>query len=402
MKSTPEPRASTELPTGTPDSPTPSTPPSGDAKPDEGATTAKSDPHGARGKGGSIFNIVVMIVGGVALYFMLRHYGWAEFRGMLQNVGWWFAVVVALELTALCLDAAAIHAFMRPEAGMISYWRVLAAQAGGRAINVLTPGGALGEPTKLVLLSTHAPRARALSSLVLFSLTVAYLMVAFMLVGIPLTLLLLDVPDSIKVLIGVGLAIVIPVMIGVTLLIRRGAISSIVTLLRRLRIIGPARAQAWCGKLIDVDKHIRELGQNRSAGTWKGILWVGAAKLVSWTGSITLIAAVGVSMSPSLILGYLSIGILISWISSLVPLGLGVEDGGNYALFGLLGASGPQGLLVTMLNRALSLSVAILGLGGLAALQVVNRIEVGKVRRKLQQIKAARSREEAVSAPAAP
>ena len=48
---------------------------------------------------------------------------------------------------------------------MISYWRVLGANISGRAINVLTPGGALGEPTKLMLLSTHAPRARALSSL---------------------------------------------------------------------------------------------------------------------------------------------------------------------------------------------------------------------------------------------
>ena len=41
-------------------------------------------------------------------------------------------------------------------------------------------------------------------------------------------------------------------------------------------------------------------------------------------------------------------------------MGLGIADGGNYALYGSLGATGPQGLLVTMLHRARSLSVAIL------------------------------------------
>ncbi|MDQ3367169.1 MAG: flippase-like domain-containing protein [Myxococcota bacterium] len=406
MKSTPEPRASTEPPTGTPETPTTSpTSPTATATPDPATTTAKPDAHGGRGKGARIFNIVMMIVGGVALYFILRHHGWTEFRAMLAGVGWWFAIVLAIELCSLCMDAAAIHAFMRPEAGMISYFRVLAAQAGGRAINVLTPGGALGEPTKLMLLSTHAPRTRALSSLVLFGLTAAYLSVIMMLIGIPLTLLLLDVPDAIKVTVGIGLAVIVPAMIGLAVLIHRGAVSTIVTTLRRIKIISPERAQTWCAKLVDVDKHIRELQSNRSAGTWKGILWLAGSKCVTWTGSITLIASVGVSISPSLVIGYLSVGLLIGWISQIVPMGLGVQDGGNYALFGLLGATGPQGLLVTMLNRARSVSVAILGLCAMAVLQVVNRLEVAKIHRKLQALKAAHADDvvpAVVTAPTAP
>lgn len=342
---------------------------------------------GERSRAATIFNIVMMLVGGVALYLMVRAHGWSEFRDMLQNVGWWFAVVLGLELCSLMMDGAALHAFMRPEARMISYWRVLGANMSGRAINVLTPGGALGEPTKLMLLSTHAPKARALSSLVLFNLSIAYVAVTVMLIGVPITLLTLEIPHTIKVMVGIGLAVLVPAMIALGVVIHRGATRTVVDLLQRVHIIKAERAKSWREKLKDVDKHIRELHTNRSAGTWKGILWVIGSKLVSWTSTITLIAAVGVNVTPTLVVGVLSVGLLIGWISQIVPMGLGVQDGGNYALFGILGATGPQGLLVAMLQRARSLSVAILGLVVFAAIQVINRIGQARIQRKLRELR---------------
>ena len=341
-----------------------------------------------RNRGAVIFNWVMMIVGGVALYLILRHHGWTEFQAMLANVGWWFAVVLGLELVSLLMDGAAIHAFMRPEARMISYWRVLGANMSGRALNVLTPGGALGEPTKLMLLSMYAPRARALSSLVLFNLTIAYVAVTMMLIGIPITLLALDVPDAVKVLVGIGLAILVPAMVALAFVVRRGAVTTVVDILHRLRIIKTERANDWRARLVDVDRHIRELHTNRSAGTWKGILWVLASKSMSWSSSIALVAAVGVDVDAIMVVGVLSVGILIGWISQIVPMGLGLQDGGNYALFGILGATGPQGLLVAMLQRARSVSIAILGLGVFATLQILNRLEQARIQRKLREMRA--------------
>jgi len=350
-------------------------------------TSPEGGADGRASRWGSVFNLVMMVVGGVFLFLLLRHHGWSEFQEMLAGAGGWFAVVLGLELISLCMDAAAVHAFMRPEARMIRYVRVLGAQASGRAINVLTPGGALGEPTKLMLLSQYAPQARALSSLVMMNLAIAYIAVSLMLIGIPVTLLLIEVPHPVKVMVGVGLAVIVPAMVGLTLLVHRGAVSSIVDLLQRIHVVKPERAQSWRDKLVDVDRHIRELQQNRSAGTWKGILWVAGSKVVSWTSSITLIAAVGVAMSPTLVIGYLSVGLLIGWISQIVPMGLGVQDGGQYALFGLLGASGPQGLMVAMLQRARSVSVAILGLVAMAVIQVDGRVAAHRVRKKLALMK---------------
>lgn len=350
--------------------------------------TSSGDGDKKSNRAATIFNLVVFAIGGVALAWMLRNQSWDEFRGMLTDVGPWFAVLLAFDTLALCCDAAALHAFMRPEARMIKYGRVLAAQWSGRAINVLTPGGGLGEVTKLTMLMRRAPRSRVLSSIVLLNLTQVYVSLVVMLIGIPVTLLLVDLPHGVKVMVGIGLAVIVPAMTALVIVIRRGAVSTIVGSLRRIRLISVERAASWKAKLADVDKHIAELARNRSAGTWKGILWVLLSKSLTWTATITLLAVIDVPLTVTVVLGVLSIGVLITWISAIVPLGLGISDGSNYVLYNLLGATGAQGLLIAMLNRARSISVALLGLGAMAAMTAIDRVAAAAVQRKLAALRA--------------
>jgi hypothetical protein len=355
------------------------------------ATAAEQDQNSTESTGSPaarLFNLIVFFAGGLALWWMLRNQSWADLRGQLADIGWWFAVILAIELGALLCDAAALHAFMRPEARMIPYWRVLGAQVSGRAINVLTPGGALGEATKLAMLVSHAPRVRVLSSIVLLNLSQVYLSVTVMLLGIPITLLLVDLPHSMRVTIGLGLAVIVPLMIALGVLIHRGAVSTIVATLRRTRLVSAERAGRWKARLVEVDRHIRELHRNRSAGTWKGILWVGASKVLGWLGVIALLGAIGIPLTAAMILGVLSIGVLITWISNVIPLGLGIADGSNYVLYDLLGATGPQGLVVAMISRARAVTVAILGLGVMAAMSIADRFAAARLQRRLHALRA--------------
>jgi hypothetical protein len=347
---------------------------------------AQAEPE--RNLGARLFNLVVFAIGGFALWWMLRNLSWSELREQLSGLGTWFAVILGFELASLCCDAAALNTFMRPEARMIPYWRVLGAQASGRAINVLTPGGALGEASKLAMLVGHAPRARVLSSIVLLNLSQIYMSTSVMLLGIPITLLLVDLPHSVKVTVGIGLAVIVPLMVLLGIVIHRGAVSTIVGTLRRFRVISADRAREWKRRLVEVDRHIRELHRNRSAGTWKGILWVLASKLLSWTSTILLLAATGVPLTLTMVLGVLSIGVLITWISNIVPLGLGIADGSNYVLYGLLGATGAQGLIVAMTSRARTVLVAILGLGAFAGMAIADRVASARLQRKLRILRA--------------
>lgn len=336
----------------------------------------------------TIFNLVMFVIGGVGLYFMLRTTSWEELRPVIIRVGSYAGIILALDLTALCFDAAAWHSFMRPEARMVGYPRVLGAWASGRAINVLTPFGALGEPTKVTMLLDRAPKARLLSSIVLLNVGVLYFSVTVMLIGIPITLLLVDVSHAIKVMVGIGVAVLLPLMIMLGIVIQRGAVSTLVGTLNKTRIISKERATDWKERLKEVDKHIRELHAHRTAGTRRGIVFIALSKLVTYTSTIVLIHAVGVSLTPALVIAVLSVGVLIQWISSIVPLGLGLADGGNYALYALLGATGEQGLLVTMLNRARSVAVAILGLGAMVVMTGLSRLQQSRIQRKIRNMKA--------------
>ncbi len=338
----------------------------------------------------AIFNLVMLVVGGFALWWLLRTTSWDELRNVLVGVGAWAAVILALDLTSLCCDAAALHAFMRPEARMVSYARVLGAQASGRAINVLTPFGALGEATKVTMLAEHAPRARVLSSLVLLNVSKLYLSVTVMVIGTPITVMLVDLPDAIKLMVGVGLAVLIPAMIALGVIIHRGAVASVVGMLRGSRIISAERAKAWKEKLVEVDKHIRELQSHRTSGTRLGLMFVLISQVLSYTSTLVIMAAVGVHLTPSLVVGVLSVGVLVTWVSSVVPLGLGLADGGNYALYTILGASGERGMFVTMLARARTVTIAILGLGAMAAINAHARYRQWRIHAKLERMKAAR------------
>ena len=355
---------------------------------DKARSVTDDEPQHERHVASHIFNIVMLLVGGVALWWMIRSLGWDQFIASVTSVGAWFAVILALDLVALCCDAAALQAFMRPEARMVTYWRVLGAQMSGRAINVLTPGGALGEATKLTMLMTHAPRARVLSSIVLLNLSQFYLSVLTMIIGTPITFLLVDVPNEMKVLVGIGFAIMLPVVVILGVLVKRGAVSTIVNLVRRTRLISAERADRWKDRLVDVDRHIRELHQNRSHGTWKGFLWVLASRAALWSATFLLFYAAGVALTPTTVIGYLSIGLLIQWVSNIVPMGLGIMDGGNYALFAFLGATGLLGVAITMINRARSVTVAILGLGAMALVHLFNRLGLARMHRKLAALRA--------------
>ena len=325
-----------------------------------------------------VFNIAVLAGGSVALLYLMHQLGIANAKLVLSDAGWWFPLILALDLAALACDAAAIHAFMRPEARMVSYWRVLAAQASGRAINVVTPGGALGEATKISMLVGHAPRARVVSSIVLFNLATFYLSVTIVVIGVPLTTVLVDLPHELAIAVWVALGVLAVLVAALAGLIHRGAVGTAAAAARWLRFVSADRADRWRAKLAEIDGHLRELHADRSPGTHAGLALLGASRLCSWSATTVVLHALGVSLSAPLLVGVFSVGVLIGWMSSIIPFGIGIADGSNYALYRVLGAGGTHGVFVTLLGRARSLAIATLGLLVMAAGHTASRITIAR------------------------
>ncbi|HEY4238290.1 MAG TPA: lysylphosphatidylglycerol synthase transmembrane domain-containing protein [Kofleriaceae bacterium] len=317
----------------------------------------------------------MILVGGGALAYLMHQLGWARIRAMFEGVGWWFAVIIGLDFVAMVFDAAALRAFLGPDAAHVRYRRVFAAQLAGHAINNLTPGGVLGEATKLNLLAGRADRTRVLSSIALFNLVGLYVSVIVMVIGIPITIALVPLPDTIKLVITIGLAVLLPLVIATAVLVHRGALATLADTAARLHLISPARADAWRPKLHEIDEHLGELHGGTDPGTRAGIAWIGASKACGYIASLVLVVAVGAHLHLALVVGVVSVGVLITWISSVVPLGLGILDASNYELYDLLGASGAHGVIVTLVGRVRNLVVAIAGLAMLAAMRLADQIQ---------------------------
>jgi hypothetical protein len=86
------------------------------------------------------------------------------------------------------------------------------------------------------------------------------------------------------------------------------------------------------------------------------------SRALTMFGGIVILIATGTELTPALVFAQLSIAIIITWASNVVPLGIGLADGGNYALYGALGASPAAGLEFAMINRVRTVVLATMGL----------------------------------------
>ena len=309
----------------------------------------------------TIFNVIVLVIGVVAFGFVANHLGWSGIRQAIVGAGAWFIVIAAIDLISAMCDAFAIHGFLLPTQ-RVPYWRVYAAQLSGMAINRLTPGNSLGEPVKVTMLVRSVHIELAVSAVVMFNLTTMYVGIAAIVLGVPLTALLLDLPDRVALLVWIGLAVLVAVAIGIAVLVRRGAIGTLIDVLVTTHVISPARGTRWHAKVDAIDARVRKLGDARGSGSKRGLAGVLGSRVLNWVGTIVVLYAADIELTAPLVVASLSVGILITWMSNIIPLGLGLADGTNYMLYGLLGAAPVAGLLFTLLNRLRTVVLALLGL----------------------------------------
>ncbi|MBL0216820.1 MAG: flippase-like domain-containing protein [Myxococcales bacterium] len=301
---------------------------------------------------------LALVIGVAALSLLVQRTGWSVLSSALARIGPWFALVALIDLAAVLCDAGALHSYARVHAE-VSFGRVFAAQASGLAINRLTPGNALGEPIKVTMLLGEVPRSAAVSSVVMFNVATMWCAVATILLGVPVTLLSLDLPLRAQVAVWCASAVLLALAVALFVVVRKGALGVVIRGMHRLGLVSAERGARWQLGVVAIDADIRQIGRR---DVRRALFCVAASRLLYASGTILLMAAAGLPLTAPLVLATVSVGILITWISNIVPLGLGIADGSNYALYGALGASGGAGLVFTMVNRARTILLALLGL----------------------------------------
>jgi hypothetical protein len=314
---------------------------------------------------------ISLVLGLVALVFTVRDTGPTTLTHYFRLIGWWWLAVLAFEIAITTLDAIAIRSFASPE--QVPLRAALLAQLAGRSVNAVTPTGSLGEPVKISVLTDSISSSRAVSTILMYNIvgfTVELMQVAL---AAPFMAYLLPMPHALRwAFLAVG-AVCAVLAIGIYALVHRGMLASVARLGVNLRLLSRARFAKWEAKLASVDDKLRLVSGARKRDRMIGVGAVIASRALSLLESLVLLHAIGQSMSIGFVAAYTVGGFAIYMLSSLVPMGLGVAEGGYYSLFAALGYNKAFGVMLVIARRCVLIAYAAIGLVLVTTTETVQR-----------------------------
>ena len=330
-----------------------------------------------------IINLVFFAIGVGALAWLVNRIGSRAIFSMLASIGWWAVPLMLLSLTTLMLNTAAIRVFMRPEQRMISYWRVLVAQLSGQAVNSVTPTGTVGEVLKVTMLMGHAPRYRAVSSIIAFNVSVIFTDVCIMLLAIFLSLVYAEFPGRLNGILGIIFVALLLTIVLVHYLLRHGFVFTLARFANKLHLVSAERRDRIHEKLKAFDEQLIMFGPNREASYGAGFLYVAVARIIGWFDLWLVLHALGLNPGLVFVVIVSAMGTVIDNIASIVPLGVGAKEGGYAGLYELLGAGAMAGLSASLVSRIRVLAIAALGLLIMLGVQTIDNIMLRRSRRRV-------------------
>lgn len=290
----------------------------------------------------------------------------------LERIGWWWFAVVPFEIAITSLDALAIRAFLSPEHDRVRWRSTLLSQLAGRAVNAVTPGGNLGEAVKVSVLVEHVSQARAVSTILIYNIVSFAIELLIVAVAAVILVAIAPLPVALHWAMVAVFAVFAVLAAVVYSLTRRGVVDGLARLLKRLRLLSPERYGRWRDRLLDIDNKMQVSGaRKRDRGL--GVLAITASRLASSALSLVILHAIGEPLTLSFIAVYTVGGFVIYMVGSLVPLGVGVNEGGYYALFRAIGEPAARGVTLPLARRVTYLMYAAIGLVLMTVSETVQR-----------------------------
>lgn len=315
---------------------------------------------------------ISVILAVVALIITIRNTGLTTLATYFRRIGWWWIAVVVFECAITTLDAIAIRAFCSPEHHKIQLRHALLSQLAGRAVNAVTPSGNLGEAVKVSVLVDHVSQSRAVSTILLYNVIGFAVELAIVAVAAPLMLLLVPMPAKLGWLMAGTGVVCFGGALGLYFLTRGRVLDALARGLRWLHILSAARYERWRERLQAVDSKMQG-SAGRKRDRWLGIAAVTCSRLTSMTLSLVILHAVGESITLGFVAAYTVGGFVIYMLSSLVPMGVGISEGGNYWMFRALGENPARGVTLVLARRVTLIMYAAIGLVLVTASETVKR-----------------------------
>ncbi len=307
-----------------------------------------------------MFTIISFVIGFVALAITIWSVGPRKLLDLLADIGLGFIAIIALEIVITLCDSAALSGFLGSGGRRSSYLHVVRAQVSGRAINAVTPLGSLGEATKATTLMERTPSRRAIAAVFNYNLASAGVRLLIITLGAPVCGIVLDLPRTLVIALFVGSAVAAVALTAGVLLVRRGMLSTLVDAGRTVRVLSKDRHERWRKKVLEIDRYRPKHAHQR--GRWTSVGWMILSRVLAVVSTWIVLKSVGYSAGLGTLAAIATAGQLISMIASVVPMGLGISEGSNAALFAALGAPPALGVTMVLGSRVTTIMYAVVGL----------------------------------------
>jgi hypothetical protein len=310
------------------------------------------------------------LAAGVGLFLWLLHrIGVAVVWSSLLRLGWGFAAILMLESVVVLLATLAWRQTL-PRDRDVPFASLLAMRVAGDGVNALAPAAVVGgELVRAGLLTRFVGRAEAIGSVGLAALTQFLSQILFVGVG-AMVIRGNGLEPRLRVL-GAGLLSILCLMAILLARLSRARFRDpkpsgrLLERLSRVFVrLGSAR-----GLWQDVDRQVFGAVRERPGRLLFSLLLFLLGWLISVAEVFLILALLGAPVSVGIALSIAVLMVFVEGALFFVPGRVGVEEGGLFAIFGVLGLNPVDGFSLGLTRRLREIAWGLLGLGVLAYLR---------------------------------
>jgi uncharacterized membrane protein YbhN (UPF0104 family) len=223
------------------------------------------------------------------------------------------------------------------------------------------------------VLTEVVSQSRAVSTILLYNVVSFCVELLVVAVAAPLLALFVPMPGDLRwAILGLGVVCLV-ISIGLYALVRKGMVASVARLAVRIRLLSPARYARWEPRLLSVDDKMRFTAGAPLRDRWIGILAITGSRLNSMVLSLMILHAVGEPITLAFVAAWIVGSFGIYFASQLVPMGLGVAEGGYYGFYRALGENPSRGVTLVVARRVVTILYAAIGLVLVTTSETVKR-----------------------------
>ena len=296
-------------------------------------------------------------MGAIALAVMIYVEGPRTIAHSLMRVGLWFVPLVLLDIVSTAIDATALFVLAAP--GSSVRWRdAIVAQFVGRGVNEVTPLGSVGEVSKVSILAERSTAARATATVVIANLLTNAVTAGIIAVSGPIVAIYIVLPAPWPWLLRIAGSLLVVIIVVITWLLSRGALTAIAKRAAKRGWI-PDRVVAFTR---DFEKHLRHPTAREKRARVRAFALLVGSRALNWVSLWLTLAALGHIVSVGRLIAITSAGVLISIVGNIIPLGVGLVDGGQAALFAAIGLHPALGISFSLSRRLVRLFYPLVGI----------------------------------------